>query len=116
MEKEDSKKEQPRQNITFHYIKSEGFKTILATGAIGGVTINSLVNMNLYTDRVVIPSEMTLEVDEFGRLLQKELDVKAKKGVVRDVQCSVLMDVAVAKSLVEWLNRQIQLIESNKQK
>jgi len=109
------KKDQTTPNITFHYIKSESFRTVLATGAIGGVTVNSLVNMNLYTDRVVIPTEVTQEVDASGRL-QKEIEVKAKKGVVRDIQCSVLMDVTVAKSLVDWLNKQILLIESNKVK
>ena len=105
-------KEQSTLNsITFHYIKSEGFKTFIATGAIGGVTVNSLINMNLYTDRIVIPTEITQEVEPDGKL-GKEIDVNRKKGVIRDVQSSVLMDATTAKNLVNWLNKQIKIIET----
>lgn len=101
----------PPKEITFHHIKSDNFRSVLATGIIGGVTVNSLVNMNFYTDRTVIPNELTFEIEESGKL-GKEINRVSKQGVIRDIQFGVLMDVVVAKNLVKWLNEKIEHIES----
>lgn len=110
-------KDKPKtiKEITFHHIKSDGFKTVFITGATGGATVNSLINMNLYTDRTVIPSELTFEIDNNVKL-GKEIKRVSKQGVIRDVQVGVLMDLEVAKNLIKFLNDQIAFIESNKLK
>ena len=100
--------------LVLNYIKADNFHSVLSTGVIGGITINSLIDLNFFTDRVTIPKSVTLEVDENGQ--QKEISRDTKTGVIREVQFGVLMDVNTAKTLVEWLNNNIKLIEANTNK
>ncbi len=98
--------------VETHFIKNNDFRTVQCSGAFGGVTSNGLINMNMYTDRVVIPNTITLEVDEKDGQHLREIGRESKNGIVREVQFGMLIDVNVAKSLVEWINEQIKIIES----
>ena len=104
-----SNKEDKKQ-ITFNYIKADNFHSMLATGVIGGITLNSLVDMNFFTDRVTIPQKISFAINN-GQIA-KEMNRESKDGSVREVQFGVLMDVNTAKGLVTWLNERIKIIES----
>lgn len=53
------------------------------------------------------------------RKLGQEVARDGKQGIVRDMQCDLLMDLAAAESIAEWLQKNIamlkQLIEQNQQ-
>lgn len=109
--KEDNKLSQ----ITFNYIKADNFHSVLSTGVVGGITVNALIDMNFFTDRVTIPQKITLEINKDGSVA-KEINIETKSGTVREVQFGVLMDVTVAKSLISWLNEKIKIIETTQKK
>ena len=99
-----------------HFVKNNDFKTVQCSGAFGGIAPTGQINMNIYTDRVVIPRSITLEIDDSSGAPLREVSRDTKNGVIREVQFGILIDVNVAKSLVEWLNGQIQTIESSQVK
>lgn len=105
--------EKKTQSITFNYIKADNFHSILATGVIGGITVNSLIDMNFFTDRVTIPQKITFEVQKSG-IVSKEIGRDSKDGSVREVHFGAIIDTKTAKSLIAWLNEKINIIESNK--
>ena len=112
MSKDKAKKS---TKITFHYIKADNFHSILSSGVIGGVTVNSLIDMNFFSDRVTIPQSLTFEVEQSGNIGQ-ELNRETKEGTVREVQFGVLMDIPTAKSLIEWLVNKVDIIETIQKK
>jgi hypothetical protein len=101
-----------KQEITFHYIKSNNFSTHLATGGFGGLTVNGLINLNFFTDRAVIPLNQSFEQDELNNL--NILRSEGKSGAVREIFCGIIMDLNTAKSISDWLQIQIQNIENSK--
>jgi hypothetical protein len=112
----EKEKNEKAKEITFHQIKSNEYKTVYASGAIGGITVNSLININFFSERPPIPNELTYEINDKGQL-GKEIGRISKKGIVRDIQVGVFMDISGAKSLIEWLNEQIIKVEKlNKNK
>ena len=109
---EKKKSTQQKDKITFHYIKADNFHSILSTGVIGGITVNSLIDMNFFTDRVTIPQQLTFEVDKNGVILN-ECHRETKEGAVREVHFGALINLETAKSLIKWLNEKIDILEQN---
>ena len=104
------KKEDPPESIDFHYIKSNGFRVVHADGAWGGLTPRGYIAMNFFSERFPIPRRLAHEIRPDGTLAQ-ETDRDSKKGVVREVEVEVMVDLAMAKSLILWLNDKIQTLE-----
>jgi hypothetical protein len=103
---ESPKKEQ----LTFHYIKSNFFRVIHADGVWGGVTPRLDVHMALFSERSPIPAKITHAVTPLQKL-GEEIQREVRDGIVREVEAEVIMDVGVARSLVKWLQERIDLIE-----
>ncbi|TND10113.1 MAG: hypothetical protein FD123_361 [Bacteroidetes bacterium] len=95
---------------SFHYIKNNDYKTVIVTGAFGGVTIQGLIDMNVFTDRVVIPRKI---INEISSQIPHSTEVERdeRDGSVREVQVGLLMDVNTAKTLIDWLQANINAIE-----
>lgn len=96
-----------------HYVKSSDFRTVLGTGVFGGVTTNGLVNANFFTDRVPLPTKISLSVNETTGEVGDELYREGKNGVIREVQFGVIMDVETARIVRDWLTKNIELIDAN---
>jgi hypothetical protein len=104
----DAKKE---NYVDTHYVKDHEFRTSYATGVFGGITPNGLIDANFYSERIPIPKRITFKVDaETGHILE-ETERDTKKGFVREVHCGVLIDVGLAKSMIQWLEERIKQIE-----
>ena len=104
--------EKKSKDLPIHYIKNEEFKTVFATGAHGGITLNGLLNVNFYCDRTVIPRKSQLKVDDNG--LISEVDTEGRDGGIREVQVGVLMDISTAKNIINWLDSHIKTLENAK--
>lgn len=96
-------------NVTFHYVKTNEYRTIFASGAIGGINVQGLIHMNLFIDRPVIPRKVSYSIN--GNLLGDEVDREARDGAIREIQMGAIFDISAAKNLVLWLNQQIEAIE-----
>ncbi len=99
--------------LTFHYIKDNDFRTVLSTGAIGGVTVNRLININFYSSRWPIPKSTTFNILDNNSLSESPIDQDSKEGVIREVHFGIYMDVQATKDLIDFLHQQIRLLESN---
>lgn len=95
--------------ITFHYIKSPDHRTHHVDGAIGGPTPRGLLYVHLYSERRPMPKSMDQSVTdgELGEILR----VDSKQGVIRDVSCGLIMDLAAAASLHTWLGEKIEELD-----
>lgn len=102
-----------QNKVTFHYIKDPSFRTSVTTGAIGGLTIHRLININFYIDRTPIPQSITNSVNQDGTL-GNEVNRDSKQGVVREVQFGLEMDVRTAKDIIDFLQQMIIQVESIK--
>ena len=105
------KKEKLSQDtVDFHYVKSGDFRVVHADGVWGGATFRGYITMSFFSERHPIPRKISREVNSGGTLGQ-EISRDSKEGVVRDVQVEVMMDLAMAKSMIPWLNEKIQILE-----
>lgn len=100
--------------VAFHYVKTNDYRTIGATGAIGGITGQGEIHMNFYTDRPAIPRKAVYRIDDSAAGEQKlgeliELDIK--EGGIREIQFGATFSVQTGKEIIDWITQQIQIIE-----
>lgn len=102
-----------QEKIQIHYIKSPHFKSFFATGIFGGVSPNGLVSMAFFVDRPPIPQSIVTSVDvETGKTKEIDGSRVVKEGVIREVDCNILLDLNTAISLRDWLDKQIANLRS----
>ena len=101
--------------VDFHYIKSSDFRTVFCDAVWGGVTPHGYITMSVCSERFPIPRKVTHLVQEDGELGEEDVSKReAKTGVVREVGVAVVMDLSMARSLVDWLNRHIEHLQNQK--
>jgi len=98
------------KNVDLHYIKANSYRVIHADGVYGGATPHGYIILNFYSERAPIPQKVTQELSATGKL-GKEISRVGKGGIVREVEAGVTIDVTFAKSLIEWLQEKVNLIE-----
>ena len=97
--------------IQYHYNMSNLYRVIHADGAYGGLTPYGYINMNFFAERNTIP-ESSIHPIEDGRLGEEILELRTgKKGIIREVETGIVMDVERAKVLVKWLRDKIDEFE-----
>lgn len=103
--------------IVYNYIKTNSFQTRFVTGAIGGISTNGLINMDLFIDRVTIPQKVTHNIEiSTGKISPNVVDEVKKDGVVREVHTGLIFDIMTAKSIITWMQDKIQIIEEHQKK
>ncbi|MYG39779.1 MAG: hypothetical protein F4201_02990 [Nitrospira sp. SB0677_bin_15] len=99
--------------VDFHYIKSNDFRTIFCDAIWGGVTPRNYITMSVCSERFPIPQKTTHQVQENGALGGEDLSKReTRRGIVREVGVAVVMDLGMARSMVEWLEEHIRSIEN----
>jgi hypothetical protein len=92
------------KTVKMHYMKNSDYRTVFATGFIGGPTPNGLINIDILTDRLPIPQSVTLDGTVQPPI---EVERESKSGIIREVPIGLLMDINAAKQLREWLDKNI---------
>jgi hypothetical protein len=100
--------------LDIHFLKSNDFRTVFASGIYGGPTPNGLINVNFFTDRSPLPNRVTYEIDPTNPVLKQEKEKEGRKGFVREVHFGVVLDINTAKATIEWLQTQIETIEKSR--
>jgi hypothetical protein len=101
--------------IRFDFIKSNNFRVLHIEGAYGGKSPHKLIHMMVYNERWPIPKQITKEFKE-GKT-GREIARASRDAIVREVEAQLVMDVATAKRIRNWLNNIIKNIEEeNKSK
>lgn len=89
-------------HVNFHYQKSGQYRVVHADGAWGGLTPKLGVFLAFFSERPPIPTLITHSVTSKGEL-GPEIAQEVKEGLLREVEVGVILDEAVARSLVSWL-------------
>jgi len=99
----------PRPRIRFHYLKSTQYRVIHVDGAIGQTTPLGYIHMSLYSERPSIPREQVQQLKEDGSLGEAiPEETVSREGIVREMEVDAIMDINVAQSLKDWLDKQIK--------
>ena len=99
-------------SVTLHYIKSNYFRVVHADGAMGGFTPRGHLFFSLYSERAPLPDVTVQAVEGTGQLGQEIVEKRqGSEGILRELEVGVVMDLAVAKALVTWLEDRIKILE-----
>lgn len=102
--------------IKFKYVFSEDYNPVYCNGAYGGVATQGEIIANFYLERMPLPKSLTHEINPDGSLsgvVETDPDDLGTK-VIRYVTSGIILNEASAKSIYEWLGRQICELESRK--
>ncbi len=108
--------EQPKK-VRFNFIKSNYFRVVHMDGAHGGVTPHGQIFVSVYNERAPIPQATLHVVDSAGTLGKEAREERiVKEGLVREVEVGMIMDLATAESLHQWLGEKIATLKEIQQK
>ena len=100
-----------QRKIDFHYLKPPDYRTFHADGVIGGVTPSGGLSISFYVERLPIPQTITNTVAVDGKLME-EASRTTKNGVIRELDCGIILTYEASKALQDWLSTNIQLLEA----
>ena len=107
-------KGQPRegQTVRFHYAKAPDFRTIHVDGGVGGLTPRGSIQLTVYAERRPIPTQTEFELRPDGTLgTEVEESRIGKDGILREMQCSLVMDHVTARAIRDWLGARLGELE-----
>lgn len=100
------------EGFDFHFIKSNNFRVVFCDAVWGGVTPRGYITMSVCSERLPLPRKVTHPIGEHGIIGEEDQSKRdARKGLVREVEVAVVMDLGMAHSLVDWLKGHIRHIE-----
>jgi hypothetical protein len=98
--------------IEFHYIKSNYFRVVHADGVWGGATSNLNIHMSFFSERGPIPQRIVHAIEPRGVLGGEIAEERiSRKGVVREVEVDVVLNLEMAVSLRKWLDDKIKNLQ-----
>lgn len=98
------------KEIQFHYKKTDSYRAYHCDGAYGGITPTGKIYMEVFVERNPTPTSITAKVLPDGAI-GPEVKREGKTGIIRQVECGLVLDIQTAKSLRDWLNDKIEKFE-----
>lgn len=102
------------KNIKFKYVFDEQYTPTYISGGIGGVTPAKDIVLNFYFERHPIPYKETNKILENGsmELVSRDPEVDTEElNFIRHIENGIVMNLNTAKSIRDYLNQQIKLLE-----
>jgi hypothetical protein len=99
------------KNVRFNYIKSPLFRTFHVDGLIGGPTPRGLLHFAVFSERRAIPQITEHAITKDGSL-GEQIGSRGKLGFVREMDADLVMTIHTAKEMRDWLNKNIEFLES----
>ena len=103
--------DEPVEEMKYHFIKSNTFKTIFCDGVFGGLRPDGNLHLTIYVERPAIPQMIVMEHLGGGSVKENESKRAGKDGIVCDVEASLLFDIDTAIELHAWLQAQLDIAE-----
>lgn len=101
------------KTIKFKYIYDDDYNPKYANGAYGGITPRGEIAVHFYFERPGLPYYQSNEIDEKGKigpeLAREPEDIQS--SFVRVIENGVILDLRSAKTIVDWLNDKIVVLE-----
>lgn len=101
--------------LVFHYIKSNYFRVVYATGVQGGISPKGDIEIAFFNERNPIPERLVHVIEKPTGLGEEDVNIGAeipeekasKEGIVREVEVQVVMNRATAEAMYIWLGQKI---------
>lgn len=100
------------KKVAFHYLKSTQFRVVHGDGIVGGVTPGNDLHFSVFSERAAIPQMVVVGLNDDGTL-GAEISRVGRKGVVREVEVDVIMDLRAAIGFRDWLVGRIEEMQKN---
>lgn len=94
-------------SVKFVYTKSPQHRVVHCGGVFGGLTPNGDLYAAIFSQHGLVPRSITHRVGPEGQVLE-ETARDATDGIEREVEISMVMDLAQAISFRGWLDEKIQ--------
>jgi hypothetical protein len=100
-------------DVEFQINRSNLFRIVHADGVFGGIAPTGLIFINFYSQVPPIPDRMFHEIEPDGKLGKEVIGKRSgtSAAIVRELEVGVLIDVAVAKSFIQWLQDKVAAVE-----
>ncbi len=100
--------EESIERVKFIYTKSPDYKVAYVNGIYGGLTAKGELKFDFFQEFSPFPDEELFEVTPDGRKGEQiQPDLQQEAEVVREKQFGVIMTVAFAKALRDWLDEKL---------
>lgn len=112
---EEETNSKSNNEIVFKYRFPEDYNPVYVNGAQGGINPQGEIVANFYFERLALPNRQTHFLNEDGRLggIKDNDPEDLNRSFVRYVDTGVVMNLQTAKSIFNWLGKQIALVEAN---
>lgn len=104
----ESSNESQVEEVKFHFIKSNQFRTVSCDGIMGVVGPDYRFHLHPYCERAAIPKEVTMKSVD-GELVD-QISQEGLTGFVREIECNLVLDVGAAIELHQWLEDRLDEI------
>lgn len=107
MSKENKDRFELPENLEFHYLKTNNYRTYHVDGIFGGLTPQGNIYAELFLERAPTPKKVTHRLEKNGTL-GEEIARESKRGMIREVEAGVVMDLKTAELFQGWLKEKIE--------
>lgn len=106
------------KKVKIEYIKPQGYNPSYITGVLGGATPKSDILIHFYTDLSGLPESQHYNIVD-GKLGTEIINKRVPSIIssdntvtlYRQIQSGIIVSLNEAKSMVKWLNEQIDALE-----
>ena len=102
--------------VKFRYVFPENYNPVYCNGAYGGISSQGEIVANFFLERMPIPNSITNSINNDGTLSGDiETDPEdLKETVIRYVSTGIILSENSARSIYQWLGKQINELENRK--
>lgn len=113
------KEKEKDDRLYISWQKSNFFRVIHSDGAWGGLTPKGMLSIAFFSERAPIPRTTSLKIDispgsNVASASGAERVDDSREGIVREVECQILMSVDSARLLQQWLAEHLQAVDLQK--
>jgi hypothetical protein len=92
--------------VKVHYKKLDSYSIFHTDGVAGGITPRGLLNLEFFVERQTIPTLMEHDVLPNGLGFGRK--VEGLEGLIRLIQCGVILDINTAVNIRDFLTAKIE--------
>src|SRR5580704_5257031 len=97
-----------QKTVKVRYLKSNSYRTVHSDGANGGLTPDLNLYVAFWAQRSPLPDATIHSISHAGTFEGVPIEVVGVTGVIREVECGVMMNLEVARNLYSWLGDRIK--------
>ncbi len=104
------------QIVAIRYTTSNLSRVVHGDGVWGGITPHGYINLAFFSERQAIPDQARMRVNVEKGIAEEIQDATttiSMRGVTRQIEVEVLVNINVAIALRGWLDNNIKMLQQN---